>query len=254
MRSVQGLDTKLGTTIWVTSGQLAEMREPLLTIDEVLGTFRDKAEAQGVLRCIWFIPSPAHAVDREKTRLFSWGFDRDWAFLYRTDSAHVPKLVDNLIAQGKLVTWQEVIDLAPKSGSMGMLVDQFVAKHGSFGFALPVFGPHNHQTLVSATFDTPLSSDEDVRLKSLSRLASESLRLIALIRIQEARDRVRLSERELDVVRELADGQSKKAIARKLGITPSSVDTYSRRIFFKLECDDRVEAVVKALALGLIEI
>jgi DNA-binding CsgD family transcriptional regulator len=32
------------------------------------------------------------------------------------------------------------------------------------------------------------------------------------------------------------------------------VDTYARRIFFKLDVDDRVEAVVKAVSLGLVKL
>jgi len=55
---------------------------------------------------------------------------------------------------------------------------------------------------------------------------------------------VRLSARERDVVRLLAEGHGSKAIAEELGLTPKTVDTYRQNIMAKLGLHS-VAAIVK---------
>ncbi|NDJ53640.1 MAG: response regulator transcription factor [Chloroflexi bacterium] len=63
-----------------------------------------------------------------------------------------------------------------------------------------------------------------------------------------------LTQRELDVLREAAQGLTNKAIGLKLGISDRSVQGHLRNIFEKLQVTNRTEAVVKAAQLGLLEI
>jgi LuxR family maltose regulon positive regulatory protein len=61
-----------------------------------------------------------------------------------------------------------------------------------------------------------------------------------------------LSLREIAIVELIGAGQSNKEIARRLGITPETVKSHVRNIFAKLGVDKRVQAVLRAQALGLI--
>jgi DNA-binding NarL/FixJ family response regulator len=61
-----------------------------------------------------------------------------------------------------------------------------------------------------------------------------------------------LSERELQVLGELAQGKANKEIAASLDLSESTVKTYVARIFTKLDASGRTEAVTKALQQGLI--
>ena len=54
-----------------------------------------------------------------------------------------------------------------------------------------------------------------------------------------------LSERELDVLLRLAAGESNKAIAEALGLTPGTVKIHMSRIFKVLEVSNRTEAARK---------
>ena len=56
-----------------------------------------------------------------------------------------------------------------------------------------------------------------------------------------------LSPRELDIARLMAKGQATKTIAAALGLRPSTVSTYTKRIYLKLNVNSRAEMVAKVL-------
>jgi DNA-binding NarL/FixJ family response regulator len=60
-----------------------------------------------------------------------------------------------------------------------------------------------------------------------------------------------LSPRQVDVLRLLIGGQSNKAIARELDISPSTVRTHVEALFERLGAHNRTQAVVAAARLGL---
>jgi DNA-binding NarL/FixJ family response regulator len=61
-----------------------------------------------------------------------------------------------------------------------------------------------------------------------------------------------LTERELEVLRLVAAGDSNQDIARKLVVTLATVKTHINHIFSKLEAESRVQVVARARALGLL--
>jgi HD-GYP domain-containing protein (c-di-GMP phosphodiesterase class II) len=63
---------------------------------------------------------------------------------------------------------------------------------------------------------------------------------------------VRLSAREIDVLRSIGRGASNKEAARELDLSPSTVRTHVESVFRKLECSTRAAATLKASALGLL--
>lgn len=62
-----------------------------------------------------------------------------------------------------------------------------------------------------------------------------------------------LSDRELEVLTCLADGQTTIQIANRLFISENTVKTHIRHILEKLEASNRTEAVSKAIQFGLIQ-
>jgi DNA-binding NarL/FixJ family response regulator len=66
------------------------------------------------------------------------------------------------------------------------------------------------------------------------------------------RRRVELTERELQVLRGMADGKSNAEIGRELFVSEDTVKTHARRLFRKLGARDRAHAVAAAFRAGLV--
>lgn len=62
----------------------------------------------------------------------------------------------------------------------------------------------------------------------------------------------KLSSRELDVLRLVADGLSNPAIAARLFIGDATVKTHLQHVFEKLAVTDRTRAVTRAMELGIL--
>jgi DNA-binding CsgD family transcriptional regulator len=62
-----------------------------------------------------------------------------------------------------------------------------------------------------------------------------------------------VSERELQVLRLIAAGQSNKEIARRLEVSPNTVKTHVAKVFEKLGAKRRTEAILRARELGVIQ-
>jgi len=64
----------------------------------------------------------------------------------------------------------------------------------------------------------------------------------------------RLTERELEVLRLVARGMSNRAVAESLFLSENTVKNHVRNILDKLEAHSRMEAVVKASKVGLLQL
>jgi DNA-binding NarL/FixJ family response regulator len=65
---------------------------------------------------------------------------------------------------------------------------------------------------------------------------------------------VRLSERELDVVRLVVEGRSNDEIGARLGIGPKTVESHLRRLFERFDLASRTELATRALREGWLEV
>jgi two-component system, NarL family, nitrate/nitrite response regulator NarL len=73
---------------------------------------------------------------------------------------------------------------------------------------------------------------------------------------REAREKLvaEFTPRELDVLRLLAEGHDTATLARHLGIAPHTVEWHVRHLIEKLQVHSKLQAVIAAARLGLIEL
>ncbi|KPL83157.1 LuxR family transcriptional regulator [Thermanaerothrix daxensis] len=69
----------------------------------------------------------------------------------------------------------------------------------------------------------------------------------------EAEQESTLTEREIEILRLMANGASNKQIAVRLSISSHTVKTHVSNIYQKLEVNDRAEAVAKAIRKGILQ-
>jgi DNA-binding NarL/FixJ family response regulator len=93
---------------------------------------------------------------------------------------------------------------------------------------------------------TPLPQPAAARL-------AERIRELPRIDPAGAPSAARLSDRELDVLRLLCTGMDNEHIARMLTVSPTTVKKHVSRILSKLKVDNRVQAAVYAVRMGLAE-
>ncbi len=63
-----------------------------------------------------------------------------------------------------------------------------------------------------------------------------------------------LSEREVEVLRLMADGKSNKEIANDLDLSDKTIKNHIHHVFQKLKVTDRTKAVMTAMRMGLIDL
>ncbi len=68
----------------------------------------------------------------------------------------------------------------------------------------------------------------------------------------EAPKKQGISEREMEVLRLMAEGNSNKEIAERLFVSENTVKTHISNLFIKVDAKRRTEAIKKAQELGLI--
>ena len=86
-------------------------------------------------------------------------------------------------------------------------------------------------------------------MRGQRRLSGEAAAEVAEHRMDDA-----LTERELDVLRAVAAGNSNKIVADRLDISEETVKSHMRTILSKLSANDRTHAVTIALKRGIIDL
>lgn len=79
---------------------------------------------------------------------------------------------------------------------------------------------------------------------------------VSMLRAAETADDAAplLSERQIEILQNIADGSTTKQVARQLGITQKTVHNHLNAIYRKLDTQSLTHAVLSAVRLGIIEL
>jgi DNA-binding NarL/FixJ family response regulator len=124
--------------------------------------------------------------------------------------------------------------------ALGAGVEAFVPRsEGLRGFADVLRRVIDGETVVPTALETAAAED-------LGRFAAHAR--------ESAAAEVRLTARERAVLELLADGLTLRQIARRLGLSPRTIESHVTKAYRKLRARSRVQAVSRAARYGLIEL
>ena len=127
--------------------------------------------------------------------------------------------------------------------------DQWVfdaVRSGADGYLLSGTPRQELVAAVKGTVEGESYIDPSIGGKLLSQVAKSSEKQSTTIRAE-------LSERELEVLKLIAQGFSNAEVAEKLFLTKGTVRNYVNAILSKLDVSDRTQAAVLAIKYGLVE-
>lgn len=97
-----------------------------------------------------------------------------------------------------------------------------------------------------------MSGDELMDAIQAVHSGKSRIPVVVAVRLAERMAGSSLTERELDVLREIVSGKSNKEIGRELTISEATVKTHINSILGKLGVTDRTQAVTTALQRGIV--
>jgi DNA-binding NarL/FixJ family response regulator len=118
-------------------------------------------------------------------------------------------------------------------------------KAGAQGYILKDCTPEDLLRAIRAVYNGDTIIARDIAINMLD--TSESGRSHADIAPH-------LTERELEVIKALAEGKSNRKIAQSLGISEKTVRNHTSNIYKKLHIFDRTQAVIYAIREGLVDL
>lgn len=182
------------------------------------------------------------------------GFPMEWIEIYMDGGGKAIDPVPEIVMQaGRVMTWREAISQSTLTASAKALVRKAEQLGFLNGLGFPLWGPKGQNAFVAIGFP-----GVEIDLKQRISQAEHLLLQAGHMRIVELSTgkptSAILSTREREVLTWIARGKSNTDIATILAISPETVSTYTRRIYAKLDCHDRIGAVVKALQLRLIRL
>lgn len=236
----------------VASGLFGDLQEST-SLDRTLRVVGNYFLERGVERLVYHHHPPAGAEDYDQAiTVEHWGFPEEWVAEY-TDKEYyrVDPITRRAMRNTRPFWWSEIVALENlQPAQKDYLKELHKARIGD-GLAVPVFGPRGRNGYVGLGFGVHGRELPEHRVATYQMAAQIGHQRYCEILINGF-EHVRLSPREEEILGWAARGKSNTVIADILGLSSNTVDTHFRRIFAKLGVNERVTAVLRGMALGLV--
>lgn len=166
-----------------------------------------------------------------------------------------------------------VLDLSLPGALQGLDVARALRAEGTAGRILVLTGRTDEEAVFEAirvgadgylekTAGMRFIADALLRVAAGERVFTPEQERIAVSQLGEMARRTRqssdiravLTQRELEILDLLSRGFTVKQVATRLGLSPRTVETHISKLYRKLGVRNRVQAVSKASAIGLVEL
>lgn len=211
----------------------------------------------GVVAGMYHLTPPFHSQVGKEAVVAHFGYPEEVMHFYLDpevlESNPAP---DFVMRAGRTMSWRQTTEA--QAGELNARQWEFIECCRALGYtnglAIPLFGPYSRNSY--AAFLLPGAAEDGIDTELARRvvnLCQEAHRRICLLIEQEHRRPVVLSPREREVLYWIARAKSNTDIATILGISTGTVDTFVRRLFAKLEVNDRISASIEGLSRGFVQ-
>lgn len=223
------------------------------SVERVIAVARAESTKLGVKGASFHLTAPHASQVGNKVMIAAFGYKRDWVAAYRDPKVrqHDP-VPDHVMRAGRVMSYREALSEINLKPAQAAFVGQLEAAGLIDAMALPVYGPFDFDTFATFSIGRPYTADDAGTVNQIVAIVEIANRRIAQLVESTTALTIPLSERELEVLHWIGLSKSNGDIATILELSPGSVDTYVRRLFAKLEVNDRIAAAVKGFRLGLI--
>lgn len=186
--------------------------------------------------------------------IFEVGFPADWMILYEDPvfRSNDP-IPDFILSSGRTMTWQQALSCINLNEGQKIFA-KALEQHGLIhGIGCPLFGPNGREAYAAFSLGREILPEDGNLIRLIETIAQAGHRKIAVL-AERDRTRPRLSKREHQVISWMLRGKSIGDIATIIGCTKTTTDTYVKRLYAKLDVNDRSAALLVALRNGLVKI
>ena len=223
------------------------------SVEKVIRVAKTAAFAVGVKAGSFHLTAPHASQVGPKVVIAAFGHDREWITEYRDAKfrKHDP-VPDHVMRTGRVMTYEEALAELTLSSPQAAFVERARAVGFTNSMAMPVYGPFDFDTYATLSLGRPFTGNDAHIVNRIVAIVEVANRRIAQLLENRTAIDIPLSERESEVLHWIGLSKSNGDIATILNISPSTIDTYVRRLFAKLGVNDRIAAAVQGIRIGLI--
>lgn len=209
-------------------------------------------EARGI-GMMGYCCDDVHKPDKRVAQIMQNGFPKAWerAFV-KARLRHVDPVEDLLHRKAHPIYWSDVTRECDLNEAEQSFMDRLAETNPHGGLAMQVFGPQGRHAVVWLGFAAETPPLDPTKLFEMQTAAQIAHMRYCVLTADLDVPHADLSRRELEVLQWIAKGKSNTVIADILGISRHTVDTMVRRLFAKLEVNDRTTAALRGIGAGLI--
>ncbi|WP_220790483.1 LuxR family transcriptional regulator [Gluconacetobacter asukensis] len=223
----------------------SDYMESVRSIEELVTVYR---QLLSNLSDLYFALGRFDRFQKREHEIIDVNYPKEWVSYY-TDRKYI--LEDPTVSQSAQTQtpylWQEFRDLRPSQRVIFSDLSDFGVQDG---YTIPLHAPDGMTFVASFAFRRPVVSAAD-RLAITALTTQFYFRYKRLLNPPSSRENV-LSEREGECLCWAARGKSSWETGVILGITENTVNFHIKNALGKLQSNNRIEGVVRAICLGLI--
>jgi len=188
-------------------------------------------------------------------QMVSAGFPEDFIETFVREKRYLHNPISDLaLHTSEPFYWSDTAALAGLSTADAAKVEELTEGLPGDGLIIQAFGPNRRAGTFNFGFEKDAARLPSTQVKEWQAATQIAhLTYCRMVPVVASDVAPVLTRRETEVLEWIARGKSNADIAGILGISAHTVDTHVRRIFGKLEVNDRTTAAVKGLGAGLLE-